>query len=293
MLINYLSKSIKALLFAAAFTPLIISWSTVFPFILGKTLFFRTVIEIALILFVIYLTFKLLNLYAFKLKDLNLKTKLKDLNLKTKLKDLNFKTFKLLNLLKNPLFILISLFFVSLAVSAVFAENSYRAFWGDLERGEGLFGMLHFFAFLIMAVSVFEKKDWLNYFKISLVIGFVVIFYALLQYFDIKKFPFALMPEARPISYIGNSAFLATHMFFLIMFAVIVFFETFKLLNFETFKLLNFETFKLLNFKFWRYFSLLIIVLSAATIFITATRGAILGLLVGAFALLIYLIFKT
>ena len=292
MLINYLSKSIKALLFAAAFTPLIISWSTVFPFILGKTLFFRTVIEIALIFFVIYLTFKLLNLYAFKLKDLNLKTKLKDLNLKTKLKDLNFKTFKLLNLLKNPLFILISLFFVSLAVSAVFAENSYRAFWGDLERGEGLFGMLHFFAFLIMAVSVFEKKDWLNYFKISLVIGFVVIFYALLQYFDIKKFPFALMPEARPISYIGNAAFLATHMFFLIMFAVIVFFETFKLLNFETFKLLNFETFKLLNFKFWRYFSLLIIVLSAATIFITATRGAILGLLVGAFALLIYFVFK-
>ncbi|MEK7149454.1 MAG: O-antigen ligase family protein [Patescibacteria group bacterium] len=256
---KFFQSSIKFFLFLTALTPLIISWSTIFPFILGKTLFFRTVIEIALILFLIYLF-------------------------------LNFKTFKHLNFLKSPLFIFLSLFFLSLAVSAVFAENSYRAFWGDLERGEGLFGILHFFAFLIMAVSVFEKKDWLNYFKISLVVGFVVIFYAFLQYFGVKNFPFALMPEARPISYVGNPAFLATHMFFLMMFAAIVFFETSKHpakagVAGRVFKLLDSGTSKLL---WWRYFSLLIIVLSAAMIFITATRGAILGLGAGVFILLIY-----
>ncbi len=177
--------------------------------------------------------------------------------------------------------------------------------------------MLHFLAFLIIAVSVFEKKDWLNYFKISLAVGFVVIFYALLQYFDIKKFPFALAPEARPISYIGNSAFLATHMFFLIMFATVVFFNVFKLLgletpkensrhhtgrafkplNLSTYQLTNLQTYKLTNLPtykliFWRYFSLLIIILSALTIFITATRGAILGLGAGILFLLVYFAFK-
>ncbi|MCL5004642.1 MAG: O-antigen ligase family protein, partial [Patescibacteria group bacterium] len=132
---------------------------------------------------------------------------------------------------------------------------------------------------------IFEKKDWLNFFKISLSVGFIVIFYAFLQYFGVKNFPFLLISEERPISFIGNPAFLATHMFFTIIFAIVVFFETIG----KTFKLLNFETFKLL---FWRYFSLLIIPLSAITIFLTATRGAIVGLVAGILFLLIYFAIK-
>ena len=109
-----------------------------------------------------------------------------------------------------------------------------------------------------------------------MIVGFIVIFYAILQYFGIRNFPFALIPEARPISYIGNAAFLATHMFFLMMFAAVVFFKTYKPINFK---------FKL---SYWRHFSLLIIILSALTVFITGTRGAILGLGAGIFALLAY-----
>ena len=212
---------------------------------MGKTVFYRSVIEIALILFLIYLL-------------------------------LNLKAFKHLNFIKNPLIISLALFFISLVVSVVLADNSYRAFWGDLERGEGLFGMLHALVFMFIATIIFEKKDWLNYFKISLIVGFIVIFYAILQYFGIRNFPFALIPEARPISYIGNAAFLATHMFFLMMFAAVVFFKTYKPINFK---------FKL---SYWRHFSLLIIILSALTVFITGTRGAILGLGAGIFALLAY-----
>ncbi|MCL5004462.1 MAG: O-antigen ligase family protein, partial [Patescibacteria group bacterium] len=192
------------------------------------------------------------------------------------------QAFKHLNFLSIFLF----LFFISLIISAIFAVNPYRAFWGDLERGEGLFGFLHFFAFLIMSIAIFEKKDWLNFFKISLGVGFIVIFYAFLQYFGAKNFPFLFISEERPISFIGNPAFLATHMFFVMIFAIVVFFGN----SSKIFKPLNFETFKLL---FWRYFSLLIIPLSAITIFLTATRGAILGLLVGVFALLIYFVFKS
>lgn len=234
---------IKSLLFLIVLTPLIVVQKIPFPFVLGKMLFFRSIIEVALILFLVYFLWR-----GFK--------------------PLNFRTFKHLNFFYVSLF----LFLISLIISTVFAVNSYRAFWGDLERGEGLFGFLHFFAFLIMTIAIFEKKDWLNFFKLSLGVGFVLIFYAFLQYFHIQKFPFLFMSEERPFSFIGNPAFLATHMFFLIMFSVVIFFETPK--------------------RLWKYFSALIIILSALTIFITATRGAIVGLGTGILFLLIYFAFK-
>lgn len=236
---KHLQLTIKILLYLTALTPLVVSQKTIFPFVFGKIVFFRGLVEVTLILFLIYLFFNLKNLQTRKLKDL----------------------------IKNPLFIFILLFFVSFVLSAGFSDNSYRAFWGDIERGEGLFGLIHYLAFLLMALAIFEKKDWLNYFKISLVVGFILIFYALLQFLGIRNFPLALAPEPRPISYIGNPAFLATHMFFLMMFGAIVFLKTSKL---------------------WRYFSFLIIVLSVLTIFISGTRGAILGLGAGIFVLLLW-----
>ena len=250
---SILISVIKFLLFITALTPFIVLSKIPFSFVLGKILFYRSIIEIALILFLIYLL-------------LSASRRIETLKL------LNFGTFKHLNFL----YVFLFLFLISLIISTVFAVNPYRAFWGDLERGEGLFGFLHFFAFLTMAVAVFEKKDWQNFFKISLGVGFILIFYAFLQYFGIKNFPFMFESEQRPLSFIGNPAFLATHMFFLMMSAVIIFHNSLFIIHNSILK------------KFWRYFSLLIIILSVATIFITATRGAILGLGTGIFFLLIY-----
>ncbi len=255
---KFLNRAIKFPLFLTALTPLIISQSTIFPFILGKTLFFRSIIEIALILFLVYLSVKAIRVNRFK--------------------------SALIGAVKNPLIVFLALFFISLALSVIFAENNYRAFWGDLERGEGLFGMLHALVFMLIAVVIFKKNDWLNYFKISLIVGFIVVFYAFLQYFGVRNFPFALMPEARPVSYIGNAAFLATHMFFLMMFAAIVFFNTSKFLDLKPLK-----TFR---FLYWRCFSLLMSIAAAAAVFISGTRGAILGLGAGIIALFIYFIFQ-
>ena len=253
---RFIRSSVKFFLLATAFTPLIVTWSAISPFVLGKIVFFRSLIEIALIFFII-------SLFLNRHKLLNIS----------------------INQLKSALISALILFLISLVISSILAVNPYRAFWGDIERGEGLFGFLHFFAFLIMAVAIFEKKDWLNFFKISLGVGFILILYAFLQYFEVKNFPFfALMPEARPISYIGNSAFLATHMFFLMMSAVIVFFNNKLQSNYNK---LPFN-YHLFFQRFWKYFSLLIIILSVLTIFMTATRGAILGLGAGILFLLVY-----
>ena len=248
---------LKLLLLSTAITPLIFSNDTIFPFVFGKMIFFRSVVEIALILFLVYLLTRIFTDKKLITAD----------NHQHKSAVISINQ-RLISVIKNPLFILIILFFISLIISTVFAVNPYRAFWGDAERAEGLFGMLHCLAFLIMVVFVFEKKDWLNFFKISLFTGLILIFYGLLQYFGVKNFSFSLSISPRPGSYIGNSAFLATYMFFIIAFATIVWYQS--------------------KAAFWKYFSLLMIVLAAAMIFITGTRGAILGLGAGIFALLVY-----
>ncbi|MFA4872124.1 MAG: O-antigen ligase family protein [Patescibacteria group bacterium] len=254
---------IKSLLFLTALTPLIVVSKIPFPFVLGKILFFRSIIEITLILFIVHL-FLLFNQHKSAQIGINQRLKI------------------CINPFKSALISVLILFLISLIISTVFAVNPYRAFWGDLERGEGLFGFLHFFAFLIMAVAIFEKKDWLNFFKLSLGVGFILIFYAFLQYFHVRNFPFLFISEVRPFSFIGNPSFLATHMFFLMMFAVVIFYQH------KSAQIGINQRFNI----FWKYFSFLIIILSALTIFITATRGAIVGLGASILFLLVYFSFK-
>jgi len=253
-----LKVSIKSLLFLTALTPLIISRSTAFPYIFGKIVFFRGIVEIVLILSLIYF------FGNYKKVSENIRSLFKDF-------------------FKNPLFIFTVLFIISLAISTIFAADSYRSFWGTIDRGEGLFGMLHYFVIFLLSLLVFTKKDWLNFFKIYLVGGLILVFYAFLQYFKIYNFPLALnFIDPRPGSFVGNSAFLAAHLIFIIIFAAIVYFS-----NKEKQPKTN-----LVVHKFWHYFSLLMVVLSLATIFVTATRGAILGLGVGFIFLLFYFSLK-
>lgn len=245
-----LTISIRALLLLTAFTPIVFASKVPFPFVFGKMIFFRTLVESALILalaHVIYGVFSRGVLFG----------------------SLKRGWGSLYSFIRQPLVCTTILFFVSLVLSTIFAENRYRAFWGDLERGEGLVGLLHFAVFIGLSVSFFGKKDWLNYFKLSLFAGFILIFYGVLQYLEVTSFPFVRPPAARPDSYVGNAAFLSTHMFFLIMFAVLV----------------------IQNVRrkgFWYYTSLLIIPLSVVTMFLTGTRGAILGLVAGVVFLLVY-----
>ncbi len=237
-----LSWQIKLLLLATALTPLIVvdSWYF-FPFVFGKVIFYRSVIEVALALFVVYLLVR---------RD-----------------EINWK------FLKHPLFLFIFLFFVSAAISSFLAPDAYRAFFGDMQRGEGFFGLLHYFIFLFIALAVFQKKDWFYFFKISLAVALISDFYAWLQYFQVVRFPFALSPAGQPGSFSGNAAFLASYLIFIFGFAFLVFRDSAQK-------------------SFWRYFAVFVSIASFLTIFITAIRGAILGMAIGLLFLFGYFIFK-
>lgn len=161
---------------------------------------------------------------------------------------------------KNPLFISILSFVLLVGVSTIFAINKYIAFWGNLERGEGLMGIIYSFTFLLFTFLFFEKKDWMNFFKLNIFVSLIVLFKEFYQFF--------ILGLGRPESFFGNPTFLAGYLIFSMIFSVILFGEEKK--------------------KFWKYFSVIIFTLSILGVFIAETRGTILGLAVGGFFTLIY-----
>lgn len=246
MMERVIKNILIALLYALAFTPLIIAREVVFPFIIGKMAFVRIVIEAAGVLALVYFAIQ-----AWKGK--------------------NDAWQEWKYTLKNPLVLIVGALLVSMGISAMVAENNYRAWWGEVERAEGFFGMAHHVVFFMIAVMVFAKKEWLTFFKISLGVTGVLSFYGLLQYFQITNFPFALPPEPRPGSFVGNSAFFAGYLLFAMVCAGIVFQESEKK-------------------SAWRMIAAGMGIIAAFMIFITGTRGAILGLGAGIVTILIYVL---
>ena len=245
---------LRILLLLTVLTPLAVASHVVFPFVFGKVLIFRGLVGLALTLFAGYVLWGILKRKSFA-------------------SSFAFGQVVQFNAIRNPLFLSIVLFFLSFAASTFFAVNMYRAFWGDLERGEGLFGFLYYGAFLVLSLLVFERRDWIMYFRLALCVGVILIFYAVLQYVGVAQFPFARPPAERPGSLVGNPAFLATHMIFLVIFSGIVFSSAAR------------------N-TFWRYAAVTISVLSLGTLFLTGTRGAILGVGAGALVALGYFVFR-
>lgn len=229
---------LKWILFSLAFTPLVVTWSTLFPFIFGKTIFIRTAVTIFWLLLAVYFFYQ---------------HKSAGISINQRLNNQHKSAFS-----RNPLFIFTSLFVLLMLFSTIFSVNPYRAFFGDIERGEGYLGMLYFFGFFIASLLVFEKKDWLLFFKLSLLTGSILFFHGLYQYGAYERIQ----------SFIGNPAFLAGYFLFIIFAASMVLFSD--------------------KNRWWRFFGGLSGLMATIGVFLTQTRGAILGLGVGLLALLVY-----
>lgn len=240
-------KVVVILLSAVAVTPLIYTPHTLYPFIFGKITFFRVLIELAIIVFGVGFLFG----------------------------EIKINKGKILESVKKPIVIATILFFVSILLSTVFSQNLYRSFWGGMERGGGFFNFLHLFFFLFLTVIIFNGKNWVNFFKVSLVVGFIEIFYGFLQFFRVRNFIFSLPLRERVGSFIENSSFFAAYLFFIIISGVIVW-QSSKKTDSEKLG------------KFWRIFSVSVSILAAVTIFLTKTRGAILGLAAALLFVFIY-----
>src|SRR3989344_5900864 len=146
-----------------------------------------------------------------------------------------------------------------LTLSTIFGENPYHSFWSNYERMEGLVGHLHLFVFFVVITSVFKSSvDWKKFFFVSFGTSLIVSSYAYLQSLG---FIHLYQSGERVDATFGNAAYLAIYIVFHLFLA-------FYFLISE-------------NKRWLRYTFGALILFELPVVFLTATRGAILGLIGG------------
>ncbi|MBI2459130.1 MAG: O-antigen ligase family protein [Parcubacteria group bacterium] len=162
----------------------------------------------------------------------------------------------------NWAFKLVIIFLFVQLVAASLGYDFYKSFWSDFERMEGVISLIYLAVYLfLLQVFLRYKKDWLFYIRLILIASAIVSLYGLGQKFNLL--PVFEAGIGRVTSTIGNAAFLAGYLLVAVGLGVYYYFN---------------ET-----DKNYRYFTLAAIAVNLLVLFLTSTRGAILGLVAGIF----------
>lgn len=225
-----LIKSIKFCLFAALFTPLIYGFSYfLFPFVSPKMIYFCLLVEISVILYLLLIWRNRAWLPSFQ----------------------NWVSIAVAG-------------FISVAVlSSFFGVDFHNSWWSNFERMEGLFVLLHCFAyFILLTVFLRGQKTWRRYFEFYLGVAGLVIFFGFLQYILPSGHPlFTISGVDRVFGTLGNAIYLGQ----------------FSLFTFWIAGLLAVEYWK--ESKYWVY--LIFMAVGLLGIYLSGSRGPFLGLVVG------------
>lgn len=193
MSINYFKVS-KFLLYLAPLAVVLVTSSTLFPFIVGKYAFFRTIVDLALIFFLLGMLFQ---------------------------KNFQFSIFNF-KFLKSPLVIAVSVFILIFVLAGFFGVNPVNSFWSNFERGEGGIQLIHLWLFFILLAALFkDEKDWQRILVFSLIGGLGMAFYGLLAASGVQGFIGGKFSEPgfRFSGSIGNPAYTAAYSIFMLFYA--------------------------------------------------------------------------
>src|SRR3989344_5518161 len=192
MMTDYFKIS-KFFLYLAPLSVVIVSTSTLFPFIVGKYAFFRTTVGLALIFYLIGLLFDKQRL--------------------------SFVNGQLSNVFKRPLIIAVSLFVFIFLLAGVFGVDPAMSFWSNFERGEGGLQVLHLSFFLFLLSSLLPTADdWRRMLRWVVAGGVLMVVYGLFAAYGYQGFVGATFAEQgfRFQGSIGNPAYVgAVCIFFL------------------------------------------------------------------------------
>lgn len=183
-----IEMAIKWLIYATFFVPLIVLPSSyIFPFIVPKIVFFRSIVEIMVFLYGLLL---IINWQQYK----------------PKLTYLN---------------IAVLLFLISFGISTFSGTDAYHSFWDNHERMLGLLTVLHYVAFYFVLVGVLRDwNDWKWAGRVFLSAGFIVMFIAWLQ----TQSPELLLNRGsdRVASTLGNPIYVGGYGLFLLFLAFLL-----------------------------------------------------------------------
>ncbi len=222
-----LLKIAKYFLFASAFVPVLVWDKFLYPFVTLRASAFLFFVELALLAFLVWVFFYQKGSFTFK---------------------------------KSWLFLSFFAFFVISFVSAVFGESFFVSFFGTIERWWGVFTLLHYLVFFFLARALFEKDDWMTFFRLFVFVSFFVSLIGLLQKAGLGLFAFS---GGRIIGTLGNAAY----------------FSIYLLLNFALSLYLFFSE----RHKKYSFFYVAVAFLNFVAFLFTGTRGTFLGLIFGVF----------
>ena len=249
---KYFSLS-KFFIFVSVLAIAIVTISTLFPFIVGKYVWFRTSVDLALIFFLLGLLFQ----------DKLLET-----------------SRRLMSIFKKPLVIAVSVFVLMFLLACFFGIDPKMSFWSNFERGEGGLQILHFYVFFLLLITLFkEEKDWQRMFVMAIIGGLGMAFYGLLAGWGTENFVGTRFsdPGFRFQGSIGNPAYVAAYAIFMLFYAAYLLVSKYKD------RLLSFGALAL-----W-----FLIVLFSVVFFAAATRGAFMGLIAAIIVFVGYLAFSS
>ena len=171
----------------------------------------------------------------------------------------------------------LALFVAVIALADAFGAYPFKSFWSNYERMDGWVTLAHLFALVVVASSILNtEKLWRMFWKVELIMSVAVASYGFLQLFGVVSLNAGFSSLERLDATFGNPIYLAAYMLFNAFIAALLWAQA------------------------WRDstpgsrlgFSLVyggILAIDVIVLFLTATRGTIIGLLGGAlFALLLY-----
>ena len=169
----------------ALLVPAFLSINLYFPFISGKAFFFRSLIQIAFVAYLLHLLFLKKRKQAFS---------------------------ELSARLKHPLVIAVSVFALLFVIAAFFSVNPVQSFWSNFERGEGAFQMIHYYLFFILLASLFsEKRDIETLFVTTIFVSVIASIYGFMQWAGLD----GILGNGNRISgTLGNPSYLAAYNLF-------------------------------------------------------------------------------
>lgn len=188
---NYF-KVAKWLLVLPVLGIFIVSTSTLFPFIVGKYVWFRTTVDFALIAFFLGL--------LFSDHESHMLARVKEV-------------------LQQPLTIAVSLFVAVFLLAGFFGVDPAMSFWSNFERGEGGLQLLHFWAWFVLLVTLYrEEKDWQNLFGFALLGGLLMAVYGFFAGIGASGFIGPKFGADRFAGSIGNPAYTAAYSIFMLFY---------------------------------------------------------------------------
>ena len=157
-------------------TPFVISPRTIFPFVVGKALYSRSLIEI------VFAAWVLLSLFNPSWRPP-----------------------------RSRILVLLAAALGVAALSAGFGASVQRSFWSNYERMQGVVDQAHWFALAVVLVSVLRTgRDWRILLNLNLIAGMAMALMAVSEYHGHPWF--YAPPTTRVTATLGNSSFLGAYL---------------------------------------------------------------------------------